>query len=442
MTVMQRVTDGFRNLVAGIGTSRDKASGNAYVSTALDYEQLATAYEVSSVAKAIVDMPVEDACREWREWQAQADQITLLEAEEKRLGLRKAVMEARSMARLYGGAAIYIGTRDADLSKPLDPARIATGGVRYLAVLDRTELTGDEIQRDPRLPGFGLPTMYRMTTGLEAMTPIHPTRLAIFTGPRYASRQMREVAEGWGDSVLTSTLEKAKHLDATVANIASLVFEAKVDVIKIKDFTESLRSGGTEYEQLMLSRFQLAATAKGINGALLLDSEEEYHQKSANFSTLPDIIDRFMQVVSGAARIPVTRLFGTSPGGLNATGESDMRNYYDLVKQQQTLEVEPALALLDECLIRSALGNRPADVWYSWRPLWQPTAKERAENADKITTSFERLFRTDSMPEEALVKAVVNALIETGAFPGLEAAMDEFYEPLPREGDEETEGAK
>lgn len=429
MTVMQRVTDGFRNLVANIGTSRDKAFGNSYVSTVLDYQQLTTAYEVSSVAKAIIDMPAEDACREWREWQAKGPQITLLEAEEKRLNLRRAVMDARIMARLYGGAAIYIGTRDNDLSKPLDPSRIGQNGIRYLTVLDRTELTGDEIQRDPRLPGFGLPSMYRMTTGTEAMLPIHPSRLVIFTGPKYASRQMREAAQGWGDSVLTATLEKIQHLDATVANIASLVFEAKVDVIKIKDFTESLRSGGTEYENLMLSRFQLAATAKGINGALLLDSEEEYDQKSANFSTLPEIIDRFMQVVSGAARIPVTRLFGTSPGGMNATGESDMRNYYDAVKQQQTLEIEPALGLLDECLIRSALGNRPDSVWYSWKPLWQPTAKERAENADKITTSIERLDRIQSIPEEALVKAAVNALTETGAFPGLEAAMDEFYSP-------------
>lgn len=422
-----RAADGFQNLVANLGTGRDKASGNSYVQADLSPQELCAAYEVSSVAKAIVDMPAEDACREWREWQADKDQISALEAEEKRLGLVRAVLDARTRARLFGGAAIYIGTADKDPSKPLDPKRIGLGGLKYLTVLDRTELSADHLQLDPRQPGFGRPVEYRMTAGDDAMVAIHPTRLAVFTGTKYASRQQQQAAQGWGDSVLTAVLEKIQHLDATVANVASLVFEAKVDVIRIKHFTEQLRSGGSEYERLMLKRFGLAATAKGVNGALLLDAEEEYDQKSANFSTLPAIIDRFMQVVSGAARIPATRLFGMSPGGLNATGESDMRNYYDLVRQEQSLEIEPAMALLDECLIRSALGDRPKEVWYSWRPLWQPSAKERSENADKITGALERLDRMEVLPEEALAKAAVNALTETGAFPGLEAAVDEYF---------------
>lgn len=440
MTVFQRINDGFRNLVANLGTSRDKAAGNAYVASTLTAEQLATAYEVSFVAKHIIDIPAKDACREWREWQADKDQISKLEAEEKRLNLVKTVCRALIMSRLFGGAAIYIGTRDTDLAKPLDPARIGAGGIKYLTVLDRTELAADEMQLDPRLPGFGLPKLYRMTTGTEAMVPIHPSRLVIFTGPQYATRQRQQAAEGWGDSVLTATLEKIGHLDATIANIASLIFEAKVDVIKIKDFSQNLQQGGDVYERAVLQRFQLAATAKSINGTLLLDAEEEYDQKSASFATLPDLIDRFMQIVSAAAEMPVTKLFSQSPAGMNATGESDMRNYYDHVKQGQALEIEPAMAPLDECLIRSALGERPTDVWYQWRPLWQPTAKERAENADKITNSLERLDRMDFLPPEALSKAAVNALTETGAFPGLEAAVDEFYEASGDDDDQTEEG--
>lgn len=428
-----RATDGYQNLLGQIGTSRDKSFGSAYVRDAMSYDDLATAYEVSSVAKAIVDMPAEDACREWREWQAEDDQISAIEAEEKRLNLVAKVLTARKWARLFGGAAIYIGTGESNPRLPLNPRTIQRGGLQYLTVLDRSELTTDELQLDPRLPGYGLPKLYRMTAGTETMVEIHPSRLAVFRGPEFAGRQSRQAHQGWGDSALTSSLEKVKQLDGTIANVASLVFEAKIDVVKIKDFTANLRDGGSEYETLMARRFALAMAGKGINGTLMLDSEEEYDQKSASFATLPEIIDRFMQVVSSAARIPVTRLFRMSPGGMNATGESDIRTYYDDVKKEQTLEMEPALSILDECLIRSALGDRPEEIHYNWRSLWQPTAKERAENADKLTAAMEKLHRMDVLPEEAIADAAVNALTENGSFPGLESAVAEYMSGNPIE---------
>lgn len=426
MTIMQRVTDGFQNLVANLGTDRDKAAANAYAADVYSRTDLLSAYRASAVAKNIIDMPAEDACREWRAWQAKDQQISDLEAEEKRLGLQRLVMDAQKRARLFGGSAIYIGTRDADLTKPLKPESIRKDGLVYLTLLDRWELTPGMLQLDPRLPGFGMPESYTMQPQDGTSVPIHPSRLAIFKGADVPDSSLRQSMQGWGDSELTATLEKVGHLDATVANIASLVFEAKVDVIRIKDFTSNLRDGGQAYEALMLRRFGLASTAKGINGALLLDKDEEYDQKSASFSTLPDIMDRFMQVVSGAACIPMTRLFGMSPAGMNATGESDMRNYYDRIKQAQTLDVAPAMYLLDECLIRSALGNRPDAVHFNWRPLWQPSAKEIAENADKLTSSLERLHRMDVVPLEALADTAVNVLTESGAFPGLDADYKKY----------------
>lgn len=427
-----RAADGFQNLVANLGTSRDKASASGYVVTELNDADLDAAYRASSVAEKIVDMPAEDSCREWRAWQAEAEQIEKLEAEEKRLGIIGKVMEARKLARLFGGAAIYIGTADSNPATPLNQERVREGGLRYLSVLTRSELTADELQLDPRQPGFGRPIMYRMTAGNEAMVAIHPSRLAVFRGKTFLGIQNRQAHSGWGDSVLTSTLEKVKHLDATVANVASLVFEAKVDVIGIKDFTMGLRDGGAAYEQLMLRRFGLAMTGKGINGTLMLDSEEEYDQKTASFSQLPELIDRFMQVVSAAAEIPMTRLFGMSPAGMNATGENDLRNYYDQVRKEQTLEMEPAMEVLDECLIRSALGDRPKEVHFNWRSLWQISEGERAEIGTKLTTAAETAIRTEAIPAEVMGEALVNALTEVGVFPGLEAAMDGYTAPTER----------
>ena len=60
---------------------------------------------------------------------------------------------------------------------------------------------------------------------------------------------------------------------------------------------------------------------------LFLDKSDDFEFKSPSFGGLADIKDRFARRLAAAAGIPMTRFWGTSPVGLNATGEGDMKNY-------------------------------------------------------------------------------------------------------------------
>ena len=215
------------------------------------------------------------------------------------------------------------------------------------------------------------------------------------------------------------------------------MFEAKIDVIKIPRFMEGMAD--PEYRRLVVERATLAAMAKGINGALLIDSEEDYQQKSATFATLPDVLNTFLQIVSGAADIPMTRLLGQSPGGMSATGESDLRNYYDRIQSMQELVLQPSMQILDECLIRSALGSRPDDLYYEWASLWQTTAKERADIGKATAETIKTLRETALIPDDAMSRTAVNMLTELGVAPGLEAAIAEFGAELD---EDETDPAE
>ena len=84
-------------------------------------------------------------------------------------------------------------------------------------------------------------------------------------------------------------------------------------------------------EAVLTKRFQVAALLKSFNRMLLLDGTESYEKKQNSFANLDKVIQQFMIDVSGAADIPMTRLFGTSATGMNATGDNDVRNYYDMV---------------------------------------------------------------------------------------------------------------
>jgi phage-related protein (TIGR01555 family) len=74
-----------------------------------------------------------------------------------------------------------------------------------------------------------------------------------------------------------------------------------------------------------------------------LDSEEEFSRDTVIFAGIPEILDIIFMLISADTGYPITRLFGVSPGGMNATGESDMRNYYDNVRSIQSTELKSIL---------------------------------------------------------------------------------------------------
>ena len=418
------IIDSLQNFVAGLGTSRDKASASTYAVTPLSDYDLSAMYRTSWLARKIVDIIPLDATRQWRKWQADKDQISLIEATEHRLGLRVKVKDAITKARLFGGAGIYIGTRDIDPSKPLQPERMGKDGLLYLAVIPRQQLSVSEIETDPISPRYGLPKMYQVA-GAGTTQFIHPSRLVIFIGNPLPDNTLADGAQyGWGDSVLQSTLDAVRNSDSSVANVASMIFEAKVDVVKIPGFMEQINEKA--YKTRLYERLQLAAIAKGVNGMLVLDSEEEYETKQLSFGNLPELLDRFLQIVSGAADIPATRLLGQSPAGLSSTGESDTRNHYDRIRAVQELDIGPAMQLLDECLIRSALGNRPEDVFYEWASLWQSTPEQRAATGKVVADTIVALNNTRLWPVDVMAEVATNMLTECGAAPGLESAMDDY----------------
>ncbi|WP_313242139.1 phage portal protein [Stenotrophomonas sp.] len=436
MGKLTQLKDGLVNLVANLGTPRDKAAATFYGVPTLSEQEADNAYRGTWLARKVIDIPAMDSCRKWRGWSADQGQITAIEAEEKRLGLQQKVLKAMIRARLTGGAALYIGTGQSDPTLPLKPESIGKSGIRHINVLSKRVLQAGELDLDPESPGYAQPAFYTLSSGKAGQVQIHPSRLVILHGAEKPDPEFG-IGDGWGDSVLLAISKAIKDADATAANVASLVFEAKVDVIKIPNFMSMLAD--PEFEKQVLQRLQLAAMAKGINGALLLDSGEDYAQKQLQLGGLVDLLMGFLQLTSGASDIPMTRLLGQSPGGLNSSGESDLRNYYDRISSNQELVLQPSLQVLDECLIRSALGSRPPEVFYSWRSLWQTTDTERAGIGKTTADTIKTIAETRLVPEAVMSAVAVNMLTEAGVAPGLEAEMLEWTKADP-DGLDQDEG--
>lgn len=421
-------SDSLRSLITGMGDPLiDKSASVMYGHTILSDLQLLNAYRNTWLAKKIVNIPALDALRKWRDWQADQKQITLIEGEERRLGLKLKMLQCKTLARLWGGAVIYIGD-GGDASQPWDPEGVKKGGLKYLTVMGRREVVAGELEQDPTLENYGWPVAYQVTNG-RTFLDIHPSRVVVQIGEPHPDPWNTNLNVGWGDSTLQAVWSAVTNADATAANIASLVFEANVDVYKIQDLMEHMSSAA--YRNKLIDRFTLANIGKSVSRALITDSDEEYDRKQISFSALPDVLQQFLILVSGAADIPLTRLLGQSPSGLSSTGEHDMKNYYDRVASMQTLEIGPAMHKLDEALIRSALGTRPDEVFYTWAPLEQMSEKEKAEIGKMKAETANILTTTGLFMPEELREVVGNQFVEDGFYPGLGDLLKKNGEQLP-----------
>lgn len=418
------IADRLVNLVSAMGTAKDKTAAATWYVQELTPQQAIAAYRSDWIARKVVDIPAFDMIRERRNWQAAPDQIEMLEAEEARLQVWPKLARAIRLARLYGGSALVLGVGDPDPSQPLRPDSIRRGGLEYIHVASRYEITAGQVDRDAASPRWGEPIDYTMSRSNGSQLRLHPSRVIPFVGAEVPDLAY---SHGWGDSVLQALDEAVKNAGLAAGGIAQLLQEAKVDVFKIPGFMANV--GDEAYRRKVVDRISLANQAKSTINGLLMDSEEDYQQKQISFQQLPDVLRLYLQIAAGAADIPATRLLGQSPAGLNATGESDLRNYYDRLASEQEVYLRPRLERLDEALIRSALGARPPEVHFAFAPLWQISEKEKADIFKTKADGARALAGTGGMsppllPIEALSDALVNTFVEDGSLPGLEAAIE------------------
>jgi phage-related protein (TIGR01555 family) len=371
--------DTLQNLISGLGNaSYDKKASTTFEKRTFSNTQLENIYTDDWLGGKIVDIPVDDSFRKWRYFDCPSlkdtDKITMVENEEKWLQVREKFIEAAKWARLYGGAIIYLGVDNHGTSEtPLEIDKIKAGDLKYLLVLDRWELSATDINTNEiEAPNYRYPNFYSTNDGKR----LHYSRCIRFDGVStpYLVRQRNQY---WCIGVIQRVYDAIVQAQSASENVNSMIYESTIDVIKIPEFFAMLSSKMGESK--IIERFGLANLMKSINHTLLLDSKEDYAKVANTFTGLSDLIGRYLDIASAAADIPATRLLGSSPQGMNATGESDTNNYYDKLQSDQNNIYGPKLITLDNAMVRSVLGDMPEDWSFKFEELQQLNELQRAD---------------------------------------------------------------
>jgi phage-related protein (TIGR01555 family) len=208
---------------------------------------------------------------------------------------------------------------------------------------------------------------------------IHESRLILFNGALTARTQGQRV-DGFDDSILQGVHDALRQTATAWQSVAHLISDASQGVLKISGLVDLIAMNGQEALRTRISMMDLA---RSVCRAILVDAEAESFERIAtSFAGLPEMMDRMMMREAAAAEMPVTLLFGRAPAGLNATGDADIRGWYDTVADAQADELKPNIERL--LRIMMSAKNAPTrgkvpDRWsIKFQPLWQPTDLELA----------------------------------------------------------------
>jgi phage-related protein (TIGR01555 family) len=372
-------TDGWKNILVGLMDKMDKTKYTTFgAAPFLDDQMLANLYAGDGLSKKVIGAVADDMTRKWIE--IESDDKEIIKKELFRLDSQLNFNTALRWMRLYNGSLLIIGAMDRkDLTKPL---LIKKGTeIAWLKPVERSSITlaSSDFNDDPTSPHYGKVEIYNMYTGVNRKpVSVHRSRVLEFFGePAPVDIQDRDInTEYWGMSVIEYTWNILKACGSVLQGIVNVLYEFIVGKYKIKGLEDKMAAGN---EKLVIQRIEIIQMFKSVLNAVLLDAEggEDYIRDSASVAGIADLLDRLMMFLAAVSNIPVTRLFGRSPAGMNATGEADLRNYYDDVSTQQGLKLrKPLQRLID--ILSTAYGDGKEHT-FEFNPLYELTPREKAD---------------------------------------------------------------
>ncbi len=407
-----KALDGYSNATGFLGADSPLLASGTFVRSGLtaNTELLTTVYREYWLAMRIIDMPSEDMTRAWITLTGDIPEEDLeeLRRTEARHSVKQEITNAIRWGRLYGGtlALMVIRGEEKRLAQPLDLDALPPGCFQGLLVLDRAQGISPSLEMEEDLddPDFGYPKYYTVDLGTDGggSVKIHHSRVLRFVGRELP--RMETIRENyWGASELEHIWDELQKRSATSANIAQLVFQANITTLKMSDFGEDLAMGTEARKQGILSMLEAENRVRTSFGLQVLGKDDAMENHPYSFAGLSDVYEAFMMDIAGAAEIPATKLFGRSPQGFQSTGESDLKNYYEMISGLQEKMLRPALERLLPVMAISCFGFLPENLSFVFNPLAEETPQERATLLKDLSAPVIEMFKAGMITGESAV---------------------------------------
>ncbi len=383
--------DGYVNLLNRYGTKQDNSEAYKFErEPVIPDMQLTGLYEGNGLFSKIIDTPAEEALKHGFDLNLKSDELNaFVEDALDDLEWEERAATAIKWARLYGGALIVMLIDDGrGLEEPVDWEHIRS--IDELRVYERSIVQPDYAslyQQDyggkgvgNRVSKFGQPEYYYVSS-IYGSFKVHESRCLVFRNGVLPEQTSNATYLFWGMPEYVR-IRRALRETVTAHTDSVKLLERSVQAIySMKGLASLLTTDDGENQ--VLKRLQLVDTSRGLLNSIAIDSEgEQYDFKTFQFSGVKDVIDATCNMLSALTNIPQTILFGRSPAGMNATGDSDFESYYNFVEKIQRLMLKRNLRTLLDVVFRAGIASgdvaEEPDYKLEFKPLWSLSDTEQA----------------------------------------------------------------
>lgn len=352
-------------------------------------------------------------------------------------------------SNLYGGSLAVLLLDGQDPSTPLRIDRTAKGQFKGLMVLDRWMVEPDLNNCVEEYgPHLGLPAYYKVISDAPAMRgkKIHYSRCVRMIGIELPHWQA-VMEQLWGLSIFERLYDRMIAFDSATMGAAQLVYKSYLRTYKIDGLHEAATTAGDALIGIA-NRVELMRKFQGIEGITLLDKEDDFTaHETSSVTGIADVLVHFAEQLSGSLQIPLVRLLGQSPAGLNSTGESDLRTYYDNILQRQERTMREGVNTILRVLAMSLGIKLDEEFSFNFNPLWQLNETEKSEVSDKDTRAVLETEAAGLISPKTALQELRQGSKVTGRWTNItndmiEEASDEVTPPEAMMGMEEGEGGE
>jgi phage-related protein (TIGR01555 family) len=374
---------------AALSQASTMMHNNRYSAITLNRALLSSTYNEHGVIQVLIQQPVDDAFRGGiilNSDELDAEDLKKLDQWMADKDVLLTYGQALIWARLFGGGGIIINAGQ-DMSKPLNINAINEKTPLEFYAVDRWELNympdgQSGIDQLYKVPSVERPYNYYGHI-------LHKSNVIKLMG-KLPPSLIRGQFGGWGvselEKVVRSFNQYLKNQDVSF----ECMDEAKVDVFKISGFNQSLMT--PKGAELTSQRVQLSSKMKNYQNSLVLDTEDEWDQKTMTFAGLSDIMQQIRIGLAADLRMPLTKLFGISAAGFSS-GTEDIENYNAMIESEIRSKCRKGLLEILKIGCQQLFGYVPESLHFEFKPLRIASASEesllKTEKLNRIFTAYQ-----------------------------------------------------
>ena len=411
-----KINDYWINEVANLRVNNSLMQHSHFVLERLPYQQLAMLASADDIINNAIETITREIFTQWGiiDIQSKNDEIDVIEIQDwlesrfKDLNLQDNLAKLARLSLVYGGALLFFNYDGMqDLEKPLILEKETNANkLKSLNIIEAWQVAPNEVNlNNPLKNDYMKPSKWYISgAGIIDNSRLYP--LVFFEAPNI----IKPMFNFLGISLTQFMQNKVKSAESIRQSLADIFLRFRTNIIR----TPSLLSMDKE---TLKQRVELINMGINNFSTLLLSDTENFEQSITPISGLDKIYAQALETIASSARIPINKLFGQTPTGLNNSGLYDIANFYDTIKGYQINTIKPLIDKILKMLLNEKIEYREVEASFIFNPLEKLNDLELAQVKNTEADFYTKLIQAgiitqDEALQELQSKGLLSSNIE------------------------------